>query len=115
EVWLGYPLRNGYILRDATGNQFGFSLPPVVGHYVLCRSAAEMLADYPECPSSSIVEVGSWAVLNNDGDTLSLCDSDGNCLDQRSYAGVSYQQGVSLERYSDGEGGFLWRYCLDLV
>lgn len=114
EVWLGYPLRDGYILRDATGNQFGFSLPPVVGYYVLCRSAAEMLADYPECPSSSIVEVGSWAVLNNDGDTLSLCDSDGNCLDQMSYAGVSYQQGVSLERYPDGEGGYLWRYCLDI-
>ncbi|MBW6513487.1 MAG: lamin tail domain-containing protein [Candidatus Syntrophosphaera sp.] len=105
--------RSDYRIRDAANNQFSFSLPASGGFFVLCSSAAQLLAGYPDCPASAAIEVSGWAPLNNDGDSLWIYDSEDACIDQMSYSGVSTQRNISLERQVNSVDEVFWRYSLD--
>lgn len=116
EIYQGSPSRNSvnYVIRDRANNRISFSLPPVLGYYVLCTNASALLVDYPECPPPSIIQVASWAALNNDGDDLYLYDEgETEVLDTMSYSGSQVASGKSLERVENSSGGVLWRLCLD--
>ena len=112
EIWQpGSASRADYLLRDAGDNHFSFSLPPEEGYYVLCGSAKDFLAAWPDCPDSALVEVNGWTPLNNTGDSLYLYAADEVLVDQMSYAGQSAPRGKSLEL--DPQNAGLWRPCLD--
>lgn len=113
ELWVpSAASRAEYTVSDAAGNHFSFSLPALSGYYVLCTDSLQLLADYPDCPLASVIEVEGWAPLNNSGDSIYLADSEGTILDQLSYIGQAAMQGKSLERYLDGNQQPAWRYSL---
>lgn len=113
ELWLPpAPARGDFIIEDAAGHSFGFTLPGLSGYYVLCANSLQLLNAYPDCPRQAAIDVESWAVLNNEGDTIFLYDGEFNLLDQMTYVGQSGQQGRSLERYLDDAQLPAWRYSL---
>ncbi len=114
ELWVdSSPARGDYMIRDATGNECGFSLPGCAGYFVLCAAPEQLLLQYPDCPASGVIKTSGWAVLNNDGDSILLLDLNSHSLDQMSYTGSNSQQGKSLERYLPASQQVQWRYSLD--
>ncbi|HNQ43140.1 MAG TPA: lamin tail domain-containing protein, partial [Candidatus Cloacimonadota bacterium] len=112
EIFQGARARNpsNYVICDRANNRISFALPPVSGYYLLCTNAAVLRQDYPECPESSIIQVSSWAALNNDGDELYLYDeSETEVLDAMNYSAAQVASGKSLERYTNSSGTVLWR------
>ncbi|MDP2172160.1 MAG: lamin tail domain-containing protein [Candidatus Cloacimonadaceae bacterium] len=105
--------KQNYRIKDAADNSLAFSLPPQSGYYVLCNAPAQLLSFYPDCPSSSVIQVSGWAALNNTGDSIYLFDENEHIIDSVSYAGVSTQQGKSLEHYQNTQNQSAWRYSFD--
>jgi len=113
ELWVeSAPSRAGYSIIDAAGNSFAFSLPALPGYYVLCRYPTELEAQYPDCPPAAVIGVSTWASLNNTGDSLILRDEELNPIHTMSYAEGATPQGISLERYPTGTGGWGWRQSI---
>lgn len=114
ELWVENSAAKGdYTIKDAAGNSFSFSLPAWAGYYVLCRYPEELHSSYPQCPQASIIPVTGWAYLNNNGDAIYLLDSQDEELNSMSYPDGATPQGVSLERYNTGTGGWGWRQSID--
>lgn len=112
ELWQRGSSGGSYYIQDRSGGGFDFELPGRRGYYVLCTSAAQLLARYPECDVSSIIEVKRWTALNNDGDDVYLYDEDEALIDSMSYASGATKADQSLERYVH-EGEVRWRASLD--
>ncbi len=104
-----------FSIRDATGNDFSFSLPAYAGYFVLCASPELLLLHYPHCPPGAVIGCSGWAALNNDGDSILLLDAEGEILDQMNYTGADSQPGKSLERYLNSAQQVGWHYSLDLA
>lgn len=115
ELWVQTAnIRGDYKIIDAAENECTFSLPGYSGYFVLCSTPGQFLAHYPDCPASAVIGTSGWTVLNNDSDSITLQDSDGNSIDQMSYSGGGSHQGKSLERYLDSSQQVAWRHSLDL-
>ena len=114
ELWVeAEPARADFRIRDASGNEFSFTLPAQAGYFVLCSEPELFMLQYPGCPSSAVIGTSGWAALNNDGDSVMLLDTEENSLDQMNYTGAGSQAGKSLERHLDSGQQTLWRYSLD--
>lgn len=103
--------RASFVIRDASGNSSNFSLPPMVGYYVICADSASFAMAHPDCPPEVIVKTNGWANLNNDGDVIYLYNISGQTTtltDSLSYNASSTRQGYSLERVAD-EDDYRWQ------
>ena len=104
------PTRAEYVILDASNNRISFSLPNVPGYFVLCRDRDALLADYPDCPPLAVIEVSSWASLNNDGDSLILLDaSEENAVDAMIYSSAQAVSDLALQRIVTPDGSIVWR------
>ena len=91
---------------------------PGRGHILVAQDSAKLIAEYPFI-GCRIIDPSSWLVLNNDGDTLGLCDSTGRILDRLGYDiqawfDQSIPDGISLERRSDSVSSdeiTNWAFC----
>lgn len=101
-----------YRIQDRSEGGFDFELPAGKGYYVLCTSAERLLARYPDCEESCIIEVSRWTALNNDGDDVYLIDAEEEIIDFMSYPNGATRVDQSLERYMQN-GEIRWRACLD--
>jgi len=113
EIWQGAASRGTYRIEDRAGNGFNFELPDREGHFVLCTSASQLLARYPDCPAQDVITTNGWPSLNNDGDELRLFDAAGAVIDSMAYAEDATPPDRSLERY-ESQGMRLWRASLAL-
>ncbi|MDY0152259.1 MAG: lamin tail domain-containing protein, partial [Candidatus Cloacimonas sp.] len=105
------PCKEGVSIMDASGNSTNFTWSGGVGLFVVCRDKAALLARYPDCPATSIIEASSWTYLNNDGDSLVLLSA-GVVMDSIAYTGAEIVKGISRERYSPEDSWLLfWRNC----
>ncbi len=101
---------NNYLLLDEANNSIAFTLPEIPGYFVLCRDQDALLQDYPQCPAGFVIEVSSWAPLNNDGDSLLLCDESGDSiLDAVSYNAAQAINGMAIQRVLNQEDEVVWR------
>ncbi len=112
EVWQRGSLGGSYRIQDRSGGGFDFETPNGKGYYVLCTSAAQLLARYPDCDLGCIIETKRWTALNNDGDDVYLLDADEAMIDSLSYVSGATKVDQSLERYEQG-GEVKWRPSLD--
>lgn len=102
--------RAGYLIIDAGGNRIPFSLPAIPGYFVLCRDRESLLQDYPDCPALAAIEVSSWAILNNDGDSLMLWDADEeNMLDAMTYTAAQAVSDMALQRIIAPDESIAWK------
>lgn len=102
--------RAAYVIIDAANNRIPFSLPDVPGYFVLCRDRDSLLQDYPDCPPMAVIEVSSWANLNNDGDSLILLDAaQENVLDAMSYTAAQAVSDLALQKIVAPDSSILWR------
>ena len=102
--------RAEYVLIDSGNHRIPFSLPGIPGYFVLCRDRDSLLQDYPDCPPLAVIEVSNWAVLNNDGDSLTLWDSaEENVLDAMVYTAAQAVSGLALQRIIAPDESVLWR------
>ncbi len=114
ELWLPAGVTGtSYSIYDAANTVINFIQPMSGGYYVICTSRLQLLADYPTCSSSFVIEVESWAQLNNSGDNIRLYKEGNIFLDEMSYTGDTTQQGISLERHINPSQQVVWRYCID--
>jgi hypothetical protein len=99
-----------YLITDEAENRITFTLPPIPGYFVLCQDKESMLQDYPECPAGFVIEVNSWAALNNDGDSLLLWDeSEEIVIDAMIYGAAQAVSGMALQRLLDQDETVIWR------
>ena len=112
EIWQRSSAGGSYRIQDRSGGGFDFEMPGGRGYYVLCTSATQLLARYPDCAAGSIIEVKRWTALNNDGDDVYLMDADEELIDAMSYPNGATKMDQSLERYEQ-DGEVRWRACLD--
>lgn len=75
---------------------------PARGYLLVVQDSAKIRAAYPYI-GCRLLDPASWLTLNNDGDTLGLCDSVGTTLDlvgydPQAWLGRSIPDGISLER-----------------
>lgn len=102
--------RAGYVIVDEANNRTPFSLPDVPGYFVLCRDKDSLLQSYPDCPAMAVIEVSSWASLNNNGDSLTLLDADQeNVLDAMSYTAAQAISDMALQRTLSQDDSIIWR------
>lgn len=102
--------RAEYVILDASNNRIPFSLPSVPGYFVLCRDRDALLTDYPDCPPLAVIQVSSWASLNNDGDSLILLDAaEENVVDAMIYTAAQAVSDLALQRIIAPDESILWR------
>ncbi|MDD3562847.1 MAG: lamin tail domain-containing protein [Candidatus Cloacimonetes bacterium] len=102
--------RAEYVILDAANNRIPFSLPAVPGFFVLCRDRDALLADYPDCPPLAVIEVSSWASLNNDGDSLILFDAaQENVVDALIYTAAQAVSNMALQRIITADESIVWK------
>ncbi|MFA5498208.1 MAG: lamin tail domain-containing protein [Candidatus Cloacimonadia bacterium] len=87
-------------IEDLAKTKTKFSgIVPAQSYRVICRNRDKMLSFYPHLRSEHIIEATSWAVLNNDKETLWLKNKDDTIIDSVSYtATVDHRQDLSIER-----------------
>lgn len=93
-------LMDDYYILDAANTRTRFSGSIEPNQYiVICRYKEELLYYYHHLKPDDVIEAVSWAILNNDRETIWLIDNNGTVLDSMSYtAPASYPRDVSLER-----------------
>ncbi|MCB5278099.1 MAG: lamin tail domain-containing protein [Candidatus Cloacimonetes bacterium] len=99
--------KGDYFIQDEAGAYISFNLPPVSGYYVICTNKDDFVAEYPQCPASSVLESSTWTALNNDGDVLYLYEGE-QILDTISYE--SSIQGKSLLKLNSQDEQTEWRW-----
>ena len=99
-----------FYLEDAAATRTYFSgLIPLKTYMVICRYKEQFLKTFPYVDSEKVIESTSWAILNNDFETLALIDQEGNILDYAEYATpASYPHDVSLERINPYDDYSAW-------
>jgi len=98
-------------LVDATDNSASIVIPSNGLHYyVICRDTL-LLRNRYSVPAGTIIKVGTFPSLNNDGDFLYLKDSTGVVLDSVSYTGNNTRKDYSLERSLAADSTVSWHYC----
>lgn len=101
-------------IEDAADNTAQITLPSLCSQYlVVCRDMDLLLERYPNCPAVSILEVSSFPVLNNEGDSIILKDNHGVVLDSIAYLGNSHKKDYSLERVINADSTVIWQYSYD--
>ena len=102
--------QGSYVILDAVGNRSPFTLPAYPGYFVLCSDSQAFLQDFPDCPSSRVIQCSPWASLNNSGDELYLfCEDLSTLIDSMSYTASQIQSGKSLERHVDEQDNVIWK------
>lgn len=103
-----------FYLEDAAATRTNFSgiIPPKT-YMIICRHKQQFLEFYHYVSADLIIESTSWAILNNDRETLFIADRYGNIFDYTEYtAPASYPPDLSLERINPYDDDSLWDRCI---
>ncbi len=99
-----------FYFEDAasTFTHFTGIIPPKT-YMVICRYKQQFLDFYHYVDPDLVIESTSWAILNNDRETLFIADQYGNVFDYFEYtAPASYPADLSLERINPYDDESLW-------
>lgn len=107
-------IMENFYLEDyaATRTNFNGIIPPKT-YMVICRHKDRFLEVFYYVDPELVIESTSWAILNNDFETLFLADQYGHIFDYTEYsAPLSYPHDLSLERINPYDDESLWDRCI---
>ncbi len=107
-------IMDSFYLEDAafTRTNFSGTIPPKT-YMVICRDKQQFLEVFYYVDSAKVIESTSWAILNNDIETLLIADEYGFIFDSMGYtAPPSYPHDLSLERINPYDDESVWDRCL---
>ncbi|MBW6515566.1 MAG: lamin tail domain-containing protein [Candidatus Cloacimonetes bacterium] len=99
-----------FYLEDAAATRTNFSgvIPPKT-YMVIVRNKQQFLDVFHYIDPDKVIESTSWAILNNDRETLFIADQYGYIFDYTEYtAPASYPHDVSLERINPYDDESEW-------
>jgi hypothetical protein len=104
---------DGFYVEDVAKNVTKISGMIAPKQYrVICSDKKKMLLFYPFLKDEQAIQASSWAVLNNDKETLWLKDKTGTVIDSVSYkAKSSHPNDLSLERTNPYDPNSSWDLC----
>ena len=104
---------DGFYVEDAAKNVTKINGIIAPKQYrVICSDKKKMLLFYPFLKDEQVIQASSWAVLNNDKETLCLKDKTGAVIDSVSYkAKSSHPNDLSLERANPYDPNSSWDLC----